>query len=82
MRIIRDGGDFMPLLIDWNLRRCNQKGCTNRPTTIIAMQRDDIPVFALCEEHYQAGNKPGVEVSLSLEFDDFDAFKPISEETS
>jgi hypothetical protein len=45
------------------------------PTTIIAMPEKNILVFGLCEEHYQQGNKPGVEVKLSLEFNSFDAFK-------
>ena len=78
MKIIRDeeyGGIMMiPLFCDWNIRRCNVRGCRNKPTTIIAQAREDIPVFGLCEEHFQEANVPGG-AKFDLEFDDFDAFK-------
>ena len=77
MKIIRDeeyGGIMMiPLFCDWKVRRCNVVGCRQKPTTIIT-QREDVPIFGLCEEHFQAGNKPDGGVTLNLEWDDFDAF--------
>jgi len=77
MRIIRDeefGGIMMiPLFCDWKVRRCNVAGCRNKPTTIIT-QCEDAPIYGLCEEHFQSANKPGG-ATLSLEWDDFDAFK-------
>jgi hypothetical protein len=77
MKIIRDeelGGIMMiPLFMDWHVRRCNQDGCKAKPTTIIAGASDEVPIFGLCEEHYQMGNKPGG-FSYNLVFDDYDAF--------
>ena len=78
MNVIRDGSGYSiymtALLIDWNIRRCNQKGCTKRPNTIIGGGGDSVPVFGLCEEHYQMGNVPDG-YTFNLEIDNFDAFK-------
>lgn len=78
MNIIRepDGNriGMMPLFCQWGIRRCNQKGCTEKPTTIIATQGDDLPVFGLCEIHFQQGNVPGG-TKFNLVFNNFDAFK-------
>jgi len=84
MNIIRDGEHgsiFMhALLIDWGIRRCNEEGCTNMPNTIIGGAGKDIPVFGLCEEHYQMCNQKNGGATLHLEFDGFDAFKACQEE--
>lgn len=79
MKVIRDLADpigMSVLLIDWGLRRCNQKGCTAKPNTIISPQGSNgaISVFGLCEGHYQQGNVPGG-TKFELIFDNFDAFK-------
>mgnify|MGYP001570247762 CR=1 FL=1 len=78
MRIIRDneaGGLLMiPLLVDWHIRRCNQRGCTAKPTTIIA-DIADVPIFGLCEQCFQQGNQPGGGKNYELVWDDFDALK-------
>lgn len=78
MKIIRDdefGGLMMiPLLVDWNIRRCNVKGCTSKPNTIVAQLADDVPICGFCEEHYQKGKEEGG-WKLTLVFDNFDAFK-------
>lgn len=75
MKIIRDeecaGLMMIPLLCDWNIKRCNVEGCTNRPNTIISTQGE---TFGLCEECFQEGNKPGG-TTYNLVFDGFDAFK-------
>jgi len=52
------------LLIEWGIKRCNQRGCTNDPNTIVTLSADESPTgaslwFGLCEEHYQMGNVPG-----------------------
>jgi len=72
VRIIRDpdtaGIETCCLAITWGLRRCNYRGCTQRVTTIIAQGGEDVPVFALCEKHYQQGAQPGG-TRLDLVFD-------------
>ena len=79
MKIIRDeegGGLFMiPLLVDWNIKRCNVADCISEPNTIITQSGEGIPVYGLCEEHFQEANAPGG-ATLNLEWDDFDAFAP------
>lgn len=81
MKIIRDeemGGLFMiPLLVDWKIKRCNVADCTNKPNTIIT-QSEDIPIYGLCEKHFQMANTPGGAM-LNLEWDNFDAFVSCSE---
>ena len=76
MHIIRDEVTFglamIPLFVDWNVRRCNVDGCTDRPNTIVTGTEAEI--FGLCEEHYQEGNVPGG-TTYNLVFDDFDAFR-------
>ena len=60
MKIIRDESLMgFALCISWGLTRCNQRGCQNYPNTIIQGASPGIPLFALCEEHFQQGNKPG-----------------------
>lgn len=70
MKVIRDeecGGIMMlPILIDWDIHRCNVKGCKNEPTTIVT--ETEAPVFGLCEDHYQEGVEKG-KMKLELEFD-------------
>jgi hypothetical protein len=74
--IIRDEeglGIFMiPLLIDWHIKRCNIKDCTEEPNTIIT--GTGAGVFGLCEKHFQECNQSNP-VSIKLEFNDFDAFE-------
>jgi hypothetical protein len=69
MKIIRDtefsGLMMIPLFSQFNLHRCNIKGCKEKQTTICI--QDDI-IFALCEKHYQEFNGKD-NVNLSLEFD-------------
>lgn len=76
MRIIRDEECFglmmIPLLCDWNIKRCNVEGCKSKPNTIIAGTKAGM--FGLCEEHFQEGNVEGG-TTYQLEFDNFDAFK-------
>ena len=76
MKIIRDDEFFglamIPLLVDWGIRCCNYKGCTNKPNTIVT-EVEDTPIFGLCEEHFQMCNKPDGD-TLNLEWDGFDAF--------
>lgn len=83
MKIIRDeemGGLFMiPLLVDWGIKRCNVKGCTNKPNTIATQLGEDIPISGFCEEHYQKANTPDG-TRFDMEWDDFDAFASHLEE--
>ena len=76
MNIIRDEETFglmmIPLLIDWHIRRCNVKNCTEKPNTIIGGV-EGAPAFGLCEAHYQHF-KEAAEIDCTLIFDDFDAF--------
>ncbi len=78
MKIIRDEDGFglfmIPLFMDWQVRRCNVKDCTTKPTTIITQLDDDVPMVGMCEEHFQEGNQPGG-AKLSFEWDNYDAFK-------
>ena len=87
MKIIRDEENplmILPLLCQWGIKRCNYKGCKEKPNTIITGMRNDIPIFGLCEKHYQMGNKPGG-CKLDLVFDNsdgiIDAFKEATDET-
>jgi len=84
MNIIRDnelGGLMMiPLFVDWHIRRCNAKGCRERPTTIISGAGEGIRVFGLCEADFQRGNMEGG-TNYDLEWDDFDAFEFAKEHT-
>jgi hypothetical protein len=78
MNIIRDDETFgimmIPLLHDWGIRRCNIKDCTEKPTTIISAV-ENVPVFGMCEKHYQESKESG-KLDCKLIFDDFDAFHP------
>lgn len=88
MKVIRDGGDrlyMIPLFCDWGIRRCNQEGCREKPTTIVVVLADESPTgaslrFGLCEEHYQAGNQGDGGFNYTLIFDDYDAWKGESDE--
>lgn len=75
MKFIRDndfgGLAMIPLFVDWQIRRCNVKGCTNVPTTIIT---EDSLVIGICEEHFQESREKG-EIEFTLEFDEFNAFE-------
>ena len=78
MQIIRDeelGGIAMiPLFVQWGIRRCNVEDCTEIPNTIIREIAPGVAFAGFCEEHFQEGNQPGG-ISMSLVFDDFDAFE-------
>ena len=69
MNIIRDeelGGLMMiPLLQQWNVKRCNIKDCTEKPTTIIT--GTEAGIFGMCEKHFLEGKEKG-EMKLELEF--------------
>lgn len=75
--VIRDNELFglamIPLLCDWDIRRCNVKGCTEVPNTIITEVLPDSP-FGLCENHFQEVVAKG-EYDFTLVFDEFDAFQ-------
>jgi hypothetical protein len=75
MAVIRDNDFFglaiIPLLSDCNIRRCNVKDCTEKPTTINTQVIDC--AFGLCEKHYQEVVSKG-EYDFTLVFDGFDAF--------
>ena len=72
MGIIRDtefGGLMMiPLLCDWNIKRCNIKDCKEKPTTIATGFLKDGEAFGLCECHYKDWEKTGL-LKTTLEFD-------------
>ena len=61
MTIIRDnelGGIMMiPLLVDWDIRRCNVRDCKTSPNTIV--KDKGAPIHGLCEDHFHQGNVPG-----------------------
>ena len=77
MKIIRDpetAGVFtMALCIDWGVRRCNVRGCRERPTTIITGVSEEVPTLGLCEPHFEEGDTPDG-LKGTFDFDDFDAF--------
>jgi hypothetical protein len=81
MKIIRDeqfcGIMMIPLLVDWHIRRCNVKGCIEKPNTIIADPEHEVN-YDLCEKHFQEGAKEGG-TTFTLVFDDFDAFASTSQ---
>ena len=70
MNVIRDedfGGLMMiPLFQQWNVDRCNVKGCKGKHTTIIA-GIPDVPKFGLCEKHYSECKETG-KLKFELEF--------------
>lgn len=78
MRIIRDeetsGLMMIPLLYDWGIKRCNVKGCRNKPNTIISQLGPDVPVTGWCEEHYRKFESSG-KFDGTLEFDGYNAFE-------
>lgn len=55
---------MIPILIDWEIHRCNIKSCTYKPTTII--RHNDVGIFGMCEKHYQKSVRAG-KVKLELE---------------
>jgi hypothetical protein len=66
MKVIRDeatgGIDTFAVALQWHICFCHQRGCTKRVTTVVTgavMPNGDTIDFALCEEHFQAGNVPG-----------------------
>jgi len=69
MNIIRDeemhGLMMIPLFQQWNIHRCNIKGCKEKPTTIIT--GTTAGMFGMCENHYQKGKDKGT-MTLELEF--------------
>ena len=69
MNVIRDeemsGLMMIPLFNQWNIHRCNIKGCTEKPSTIIT--GTEAGIFGICEKHYQEGKNKGV-MKLELEF--------------
>ena len=81
MKIIRDnelfGLGMIPLLVDWNIKRCNVNGCKNKPNTIIT--GTEAGMFGLCEPCFQEGNVPNG-TTYDLVFDNFDAFKATEDE--
>ena len=80
METIRDEATFglmmIPLFVEWGVKRCNIKDCTNRPSTIIRYLCDDAPLTGWCEEHYQQFKTEG-RFEGTLVFDDFDAFTKV-----
>jgi hypothetical protein len=70
MNIIRDddmmGLMMIPLLQQWNIKRCNVKDCKDKPTTIIT-NIPQVPIFGLCEKHYKECKENG-KISCTLEF--------------
>ena len=50
---------------EWNVKRCNIKGCTEKPTTIIT--GTEAGIFGMCEKHFLEGKEKG-EMKLELEF--------------
>lgn len=84
MKIIRDtehgGVMLIPLLVDWGVKRCNVKGCTNKPNTIVTGLAEDVPIAGFCEECFQEANVPGG-IKFELEWDDFDAWADDNEKT-
>ena len=78
MKVIR-GRHAGALCISWGIMRCNQLGCTNKPSTIVRVPADESPTgegitFGLCEDHYQWGARERGGVTYDLVFDDYDAF--------
>ncbi len=81
MKVIRDdellGFGMIPLFVDWNVRRCNMKDCTNRPSTILTDVHPEVSLAGLCEPHYQEflQEDGSCQFEGTMTFDDFDAFK-------
>lgn len=79
-QVIRDeelGGIMMiPLFVDWKIKRCNVKGCTFKPTTILTQPHPTISAMGLCEVHYQNNldNENNLVLKCTVEFNDYDAF--------
>ncbi len=69
MQIIRDeelGGIMMiPLFTQYQINRCNIKGCTEKPTTICIHEQ---ATFGLCEKHFTEYREVGT-IKIQLEFD-------------
>ena len=69
MNIIRDdemGGLMMiPLFVQWNIHRCNIKGCQEKPTTIIT--GTEAGMFGMCETHYNECKNAG-KINHTIEF--------------
>jgi hypothetical protein len=70
MNIIRDDELFglmmIPLFQQWNIHRCNIKDCKEKPTTIIT-GIPDVPIFGMCEKHYDECKKAG-KINHTLDF--------------
>ena len=61
MNIIRDEECFglmmTPLLLQWNIDRCDVRDCREQPTTIITGVLKQ--PFGLCEKHYEESKEKG-----------------------
>lgn len=70
MKVIRDEDTFgimmIPLLLQWNIHRCNVRDCKEKPTTII-IGVPDVPRFGLCEKHYLESKKAN-KLDYTLDF--------------
>lgn len=76
MNIIRDESQdgmktpcisMIPLLVEWQIKRCNIEHCGESPTTIVAGIKD-VPVFGLCESHFSEFTKEDKVVNIVLDF--------------
>ena len=83
MNIIRDpemaGIGTMALCIQWGVRRCNLRGCRERPTTIVTGISNEVPLLGLCEPHFEQADEEGG-LDGTFDFDKFDAFAPPGED--
>lgn len=77
MQIIRDPEQnemttpcisMIPLMVSWGIKRCNIEDCKNSPTTIVS-GLEGVPVFGICENHYQDFTKEDKAVNIALNFD-------------
>jgi hypothetical protein len=72
MEVIRDeemhGLMMIPLFTQYGIHRCNVRECTEKPTSIILNIREDCPIFALCETHFQECHTTN-KINYTLDFD-------------
>lgn len=76
MNIIRDESQdgvkapcisMIPLLVQWQIKRCNVEYCGESPTTIVAGIKG-VPIFGLCESHFSEFTKEDKTVIIVLDF--------------
>lgn len=60
---------MIPLFVQWGVKRCNIKDCSEKPFSIITDASKEAPIFGMCKKHLEEARATKGNYHLSLEFD-------------